>query len=58
MSECRAELVDGTWDTSLCGCEDCVDVDRDAIEHQYEAGAISLGEALAAHERLDLGGAL
>lgn len=54
--QCMAEFIDGSWDTSMCGCQECVQADHDEIEYQYEQGSISLGEALAAHDRIDMGG--
>jgi hypothetical protein len=58
MSECYAEFIDGTWDTSLCNCEDCVQDDHDEIEHRHEAGDITYAEAIAAHDHIDAGGTL
>jgi hypothetical protein len=50
MDECIAEFIDGTWDTSACGCEDCAESDHAEIEHRYECGDIAYGEAIAAHD--------
>lgn len=58
MSECFAEFIDGVWDTSGCGCEDCVEDDHDEIDRRYEAGDITYGQAIAAHEHIDAGGTL
>jgi hypothetical protein len=54
VSECYAEFIDGTWDTSQCGCEDCTDAECEEIERQYELGEITYGKAIACHERVDL----
>jgi hypothetical protein len=54
--QCHAEFIDGSWDTSMCGCPNCIDDEHDEIERQHEAGHISHGEALDAHNRIDLGG--
>jgi hypothetical protein len=50
---CHAEFIDGVWDTSMCGCPECIDDEHDEIERQYETGAITLAEALDAHDRID-----
>lgn len=52
--ECVAEFVDGSLDTSMCGCEDCTQADHDEIETQYETGSITYAEAIDAHNLLTL----
>lgn len=50
--ECFGEFIDGIWHG--CGCPDCDEAEDDAIEADYESGAISLDEARARHALGDL----
>lgn len=45
--ECFGEFIDGIWHG--CGCPDCDQDDDDAIEADYESGAISYDEAIERH---------
>lgn len=47
--ECVAEFIDGSYDVSMCGCEDCRQAEYEEIEHNVESGSISEQEALARH---------
>ena len=47
--ECWGEQIDGIWETNGCGCEDCRQVEDDAIEHAAESGRITDVQARAMH---------
>lgn len=47
--ECVAQFVDGSWDCSMCGCEDCRQAEYEAVEHDVESGSITEAEALERH---------
>lgn len=54
FEECSGDLVDGIWETNGCGCEDCVQYENDAIEHEVEMGRISDAQARAMHLANDM----
>jgi hypothetical protein len=49
VDDCVAEFIDGSYDTSMCGCEDCRQAEYEAVEHDVESGSISEAEALERH---------
>lgn len=53
---CVAEEIDGALETSMCGCDDCHQLDHDRIDSDNEMGYLTDSEALAAHAELDAGG--